>query len=138
MACREDDPPISLLPCDCHLGRRRCGEPDVNDITSHSEERPRDDAVDHNARDAGISPHDDQGASLFCLLADEGGIGSCELRRANGVEAIGDVSTDSPSYTRDGLDECHKVRRRRLLLGLRIEGIDRLLYEEAVTSGIVL
>ena len=138
MACREDDSPISLLPCDCHLGRRRCGEPDVDDITSHSEECPRDDAVDHDARDAGISPHDDQGASLFCLLADEGGIGSCELRRANWVEAIGDVSTDSPSYTRDGLDECHKVGRRRLLLGLRIEGIDRLLYEEAVTSGIVL
>ena len=111
---------------------------DVDDITSHSEERPRDDAVDHNARDAGISPHDDQGASLLGLLADEGGIGSCELCRANWVEAIGDVSTDSPSYTRDGLDECHKVGRRRLLLGLRVEGIDRLLYEEAVTSGIVL
>ena len=138
MARCEDDPPVSLLPCDCHLGRGRCGEPDVNDITSHPEERPRDDAVDHDARDTGVSPHDNQGASLLGLLADEGGIGSRELRRANWVEAIGDVSTDSPSYTRDGFDECHRVRRRRLLLGLRIEGIDSLLYKEAIARSIVL
>ena len=96
MRSRDDDAAVSAKRLHGKLRRGRSGEPDVHDIVAHTHDGSAHHIVDHNARDASITPDNDGRPVLVeigilpvaAVPTDESGVSSCEFHYVERIERV--------------------------------------------------
>ena len=93
----DDDTTIGAAHAHCQFGSGCGGQTDINDIEAHTHEGTANDAIDHRARDAGVTAY----YYLVGLLglANECGIGCGKLYDVQRVESVAGVTAYGATNT---------------------------------------